>query len=402
MDADRPFEPYKRIIAKRPLTEALKEGVGSRKKNIKGTANQVKKLFYDLKKLIRGRTVDGRKMQVNDLFNNIPNDLEQDIIRLLKDQNVNIGSIIEVQIHAKSDPEGWVCGNYTNCCMPFGSAENKDYMFNPSTQYFTVKYNDRIVAQSVVVDANNIEDGRDVVILDNIEVVRNYKHLAPLLAKAYQIFWTEYTTKEVKVGTGHLDLIPPGAKLEKNVYELKTSLFFSDAQEPRIYGFPKMRNNEPENTIVTFANLTMHDAKSIAEMEQETYPKEMTHGIEYIENIIRKEMSLDLSGAAASFIVKKGCDNVGYLLVLPEDSEINDGEQFAHIYDIVVLPKFQGMVFARKMMERVLDAAINYGVPIEAEARASNSYKILMNPRVIRWFKSKGFNLTANKKNPDI
>ena len=48
----------------------------------------------------------------------------------------------------------------------------------------------------------------------------------------------------------------------------------------------------------------------------------------------------------------------------------------------------------------MLDVASAYGIAIEAEARANTSYSLLMNERTRRWFKSKGFYLTANKKLP--
>ena len=37
-------------------------------------------------------------------------------------------------------------------------------------------------------------------------------------------------------------------------------------------------------------------------------------------------------------------------------------------------------------------------MPIEAEARASTSYAMLMNDRVRQWFESRGFILTHNEK----
>jgi ribosomal protein S18 acetylase RimI-like enzyme len=68
-------------------------------------------------------------------------------------------------------------------------------------------------------------------------------------------------------------------------------------------------------------------------------------------------------GAASSFVVRQGQEAAGYLLVLPEESEVQSGERVAHVYDMVVLPKFRGSPIARKMMERVLDVALT-GTPI--------------------------------------
>lgn len=401
LDKEQPFEPRMRTFVGRSLTEALREGLGSQKQKIRGTAKDPKGLFYALNQLVKDRLVGEKKMTTLDLINSVPADLEEDLIDILREQGVDVGPIVEAQIHAKSDPDGWVCGNYTDCCMPFGASNNDDYMFNPSTQYFTIKYNGRIVAQSVVADSKNNETNEDVVILDNIEVANNYKHLSPLLANVYQTFWTEYTSKPVKVGTGYSDLIPPGGKLEQNHYRSKTPLYYSDATGSQIYDLPKIRGIESMDQITTFANLSERDTELIAKMEAEAYPEGMAQGKAHIADILQKQRDLEVPGAASSFVVRQGREAAGYLLVLPEESQVNSGENAAHIYDMVVLPKFRGSTVAKKMMERVLEIASAYNVSIEAEARASTSYALLMNERVRRWFETKGFYLTKNEKLPE-
>jgi len=400
LDKEQPFQPHSRTFAGRSLTEALREGLGSHKQKIRGTAKDSKELFHALNQLVKGRELGEKKMTALDLLNSVPTDLEEDVIRLLREQQVDVGPIVEAQIHAKSDPEGWVCGNYTDCCMPFGASNNDNYMFNRSTQYFTIKYNGRTVAQSVVVDSRDREKNEDVVVLDNIEVANNYKNLSPLLANVYQTFWTEYTSKPVKVGTGYSDLVPPGGKLEQNRYQAKTRLSYSDATGSQIYDLPKRRGVESMDKVVTFANLSERDAELIAKMEAEAYPEGMAQGRAHVAEILQKQRDLEVPGAASSFVVRQGQEAAGYLLVLPEESEVQSGERVAHVYDMVVLPKFRGSSIARKMMERVLDVASAYGVPIEAEARASTSYALLMNERIRRWFESKGFYLTKNEKLP--
>jgi ribosomal protein S18 acetylase RimI-like enzyme len=400
LDKEQPFQPHSRTFAGRALNEALREGLGSHKQKIRGTAKDSKGLFFALDQLVKDREVGEKKMTALDLLNSVPTDLEEDIIRILREQQVDVGPIVEAQIHAKSDPEGWVCGNYTDCCMPFGASNNDDYMFNRSTQYFTIKYNGRTIAQSVVVDSRDREKNEDVVVLDNIEVANNYKNLSPLLANVYQTFWTEYTSKAVKVGTGYSDLIPPGGKLEQNHYQAKTRLSYSDATGSQIYDLPKRRGVESMDKVVTFANLSERDAELIAKMEAEAYPEGMAQGKAHVAEILQKQRDLEVPGAASSFVVRQGQEAAGYLLVLPEESEVQSGERVAHVYDMVVMPKFRGSPIARKMMERVLDVASAYGVPIEAEARASTSYALLMNARIRKWFESKGFFLTKNEKLP--
>jgi ribosomal protein S18 acetylase RimI-like enzyme len=402
LNKDQPFMPHKRTFTARPLHEILKEGLGSFKEKIRGTAQDPKGMFDAVRKLMKDKEVNGRQMQIQDLLREVPLDMEEDILKLLQEQRVATGALLEATVHEKSDPEGWVCGNYTDCCMPFGDSKNTDYMFNKGTQYFTIKYNGRIIAQSVVVDSLDRRSNEDVIILDNIEVANNYKNQSALLSRVYKTFWAEYTSKKVKIGTGYSDLIPDGARLESNNFSPKHSLSYSDAKGSQIYDLPKIRGVESLDNILTFANLTERDVETIAEMEKESYPEGLIQGKGQALEVIRKQRELELPGAASSFILRQGNEPAGYLLVLPEESKMNSGENVAHIYDMVVLPKFQGGIVARKMMERMLDTAKAYDVPaIEFEARESTSYRLITNPRIAKWIENKGYKLTYNEPLPD-
>lgn len=401
LDKEQPFIPHTRVFTARPLGELLKEGLGSFKEKITGTAQDPKGLFSDIRKLMQGRDVNGKKMEIQDLLREVPLDMEEDVIKLLQAQKVATGVLLEATVHAKSDPDGWVCGNYTDCCMPFGDSKNTDYMFNKGTQYFTVKYNNRIIAQSVVVDAVDRQNNESVIILDNIEIANNYKNQAPILSKIYKTFWAEYTSLPVKIGTGHSDLTPDSAVLVSNNYLPKHSLSYSDATGSNIYDLPKIKGLESIDKILTFANLSERDVDTIAEMEKAAYPEGMVQGKGEALEVIRKSRELDLPGAAASFILRQGNEPAGYLLVLPEESKLNKNETVAHIYDMAVLPKFQGTTVARKMMERMLDTAKAYNVPaIEFEARESTSYRLITNPRIQKWMELKGYKLSYNELLP--
>lgn len=401
LDKEQSFLPHKRMFTARPLTELLKDGLGSFKEKIKGTAQDPKGLFNDVRRLMQDKEINGKQMQIQDLLREVPLDMEEDILKLLQDQRVATGALLEATVHAKSDPDGWVCGNYTDCCMPFGDPKNTDYMFNKGTQYFTVKYNDRIIAQSVIVNSTNRKNKESVIILDNIEIANNYKNQAPILSRIYKTFWAEYTSLPVKIGTGHSDLIPDSAVLVSNIYSPKHSLSYSDATGSNIYDLPKIKGVESIDKILTFANLSERDAETIAEMEKTAYPEGMVQGKGEVLEVIRKSREMDLPGAASSFILRQGNEPAGYLLVLPEESKLNSGETVAHIYDMVVLPKFQGGTIARKMMERMLDTAKAYDVPaIEFEARESTSYRLITNPRIQKWIESKGYKLSYNELLP--
>lgn len=400
LDKNQPFKPHVREFPGRPLGDSLKEGLGSHKLKIKGTAQDPKLLFHGLKQLIKGRVVEGKPMEVADLLNHVPVDLEGDVLRLLREQRVDTGPVVEAQIHSKSDPDGWVSGNYTDCCMPFGDYKNNDYMFNPSTQYFTVKQNGRIIAQSVIVDSVNSESKEDVVVLDNIEVAHNYQHQGPLIANIYRTFWSEYTSRPVKIGAGYLDVIPPASKLETNKYAPKTQLSYSDATGASIYTLPKVEGIESLDEVVVFANITQRSADVVAKLEQKIYPDGMVNGKSTILEVLRAQREQEVPGAAASFTLQQGKEMVGYVLMLPEPSEVTNEDRVLHIHDMAILPEFQGKGMANKMMEHILDAAANYRVSIEAEARASTSYAMLMNERVKQWMASKGFIMSHVQKKP--
>jgi len=83
-----------------------------------------------------------------------------------------------------------------------------------------------------------------------------------------------------------------------------------------------------------------------------------------------------------------------------EESEMNSGELVAHIHDMAVLPKYQRSGIARSMLERVLDIAATYNVPIETETRESTSYQAIKHPSVADLIAQKGFAITAEKKMP--
>jgi len=402
LDEEQPFTPHERTFTIRPLNELLSEGLGSYRKKIRGSAQSPKKLFASVKKLMQGREIEGRPMNIQDLLKEIPLDMEEEILTLLQEQRVAVGALVEATVHAKSDPEGWVCGNYTDCCMPFGDSINTDYMFNKGTQYFTVKYNGRIIAQSVVVKSKDNRSGESVIVLDNIEVANNYKNRTAILSHVYKTFWAEYTSSPVKIGTGYSDLIPSNSRLETNKYSPEHSLSYSDARGDQIYDLPKIKGVESLDRVLTFANLTERDTETIVEMEKEAYPEGLIQGKDQALEVIQKQKELEIPGAASSFILRQGNEPAGYLLVLPDKSKLNNEETVVHIYDMVVLPKFQGGKVARKMMERMLDTAKAYNVPaIEFEARESTSYRLITNPRIAKWIESKGFKLAYNEPLPE-
>lgn len=400
LDKDQPFSPVRRIFVGRPLSDLISEGLGSRERGLKGTASSSKKLYRALSQLIKGKTVVGRKMEINDLLNAVQQDLTDEVLGILQRYKVDVGPVIVAQVHAKSDPEGWVCGNYTDSCMPFGDRKNDDYMFNPSTQYFTVKYNDRIVAQSVVVDGRDERTEEDVIILDNIEVARNYRNLEQLLAQVYEVFWSDYTDKSVKIGAGFSDLAIPSSKREENFYKPKTPLQYSDARGSTIYDLPKLNRNEQGDQPLKVESLTEQDADLVTRMESEAYPQGMVQGKDYIASVLKRHAKTSGDFGATSFAFRIGNDTAGYVLALPEGSEIKRGETVLHIYDFATMPRYRNKGIAMRIMKYVFELASARGLEIEAGVRESTTGKFLKSRLVGKKLREMGFNIFEHRKLP--
>lgn len=96
-----------------------------------------------------------------------------------------------LEIAKKSDPRGWVCGDYTDCCMPFTSSKNREYIVREDMSYFLVSKKDTtgeedIIAQSVLVYCE--DETTITVAIDNIEIANRavQKGESVIVAQAYQ------------------------------------------------------------------------------------------------------------------------------------------------------------------------------------------------------------------------
>lgn len=97
---------------------------------------------------------------------------------------------LSIEIARKSDPRGWVCGDYTDCCMPFTSSKNQEYLLREDMSYFLVSRNDAagssdLVGQSVLVYGE--DDKQITVAIDNIEIANRAVNRGEraVIAKAY-------------------------------------------------------------------------------------------------------------------------------------------------------------------------------------------------------------------------
>jgi hypothetical protein len=88
--------------------------------------------------------------------------------------------------------------------------------------------NGRVVAQSVIIAGNDATTGENVVILDNIEVAKNYVEKNAEYARIYKDFWLGATDLPVKIGIANSDLVPDGVEADDGKYMLKNAVVYSD------------------------------------------------------------------------------------------------------------------------------------------------------------------------------
>lgn len=115
---------------------------------------------------------------------------------ILKDYDYDqIGRKLKIEILPKSDPRGWVCGDFTDCCMSFTSDKNKEYIYRADMAYFVISIvdnndNEDLVAQSVLVQARN-DKGVSVIAIDNIEIANRAIKFTAIISQAYEKLKTE-------------------------------------------------------------------------------------------------------------------------------------------------------------------------------------------------------------------
>lgn len=120
---------------------------------------------------------------------------------------------LKIEIAKKSDPRGWVCWDYTDCCMPLTTAKNQEYLLREDMAYFLISIvdgygNEDLVAQSVLVAADDIdkdEKSFEALAVDNIEIANRAVKYTPVLAKAYQVLKSVHQDKKIIIWSSHND-----------------------------------------------------------------------------------------------------------------------------------------------------------------------------------------------------
>ena len=160
------------------ILDSVKLALGSRKEGVIGKAQDVTKLFDELKKAFKEAKLDfmsffrGEIEVSTELMEKIEELTFDSKFGLLQtDKNTVKNNRYRAKINLKSDPIGAVAGNDTACCMPFGSGKNNVYTFNPVCSLFTVQLEVedgkwRTVAQSVLTKDKDVKKNVSILIAE--------------------------------------------------------------------------------------------------------------------------------------------------------------------------------------------------------------------------------------------
>jgi hypothetical protein len=235
------LEKNKKLPILEQVSKLLFTGVSGQQ-----SANQASHIYHELKQHLVKKNINIQEY----LTRQIPERDYGYIKSLLQKYGVGIvGKKLLAEIHKKTDARGWTSGDYTDCCMRYGTEKNYDYMNNRDTAYFTVSIvdddgNRDLIAQSVLVAGkrNNDQISNDellektkdftVLALDNIEIAnRGLKYRADIGKVYLDFFDKQFQDKEIILGTSYNDdggAVSGGRPLVPMIYDHPENMEYSD------------------------------------------------------------------------------------------------------------------------------------------------------------------------------
>lgn len=284
----REWEQYQEFSQK-SLSAILQEALGPESKGVKNK----KKLFGKIRTLIEAQLDPKQFSQTR----RVATEIVQQLVRGEEVPEITLSDVAQkeirdavyfgnfgyskrmktqkykVKINLKSNPEGVVAGNDTQCCMPFGDGKNTLYTYNPICALMTVQRETgrgeyRTIAQSVLTKDKDvkapiseirgrfeeIESGqvdmtdllpqdilhreRSYVACDSVEVANNYHtpEYSEVLANLYRDFLREYVARfgedqhldRKKAVLGSCTYALAGTTNESNTYLPESPVAYSD------------------------------------------------------------------------------------------------------------------------------------------------------------------------------
>lgn len=427
------------IFTPNELAKNLRLALGSRREQVAGLAENVNKLFGEVRKFCSQYSVNLQDLVSIEkgelILAGISSEARLNLVSIIfRGEGNNYGmtrpniplETYRIRIGAKSDPEMVVAGNDTACCMPFGSGKNNVYMFNPNCVQLIVerKINDgwRTAAQSVVSldldtkkptpDILNAYIGkqsrlrdlltsevflsRPIITCDNIEIAKNEEgQRSAAILECYRRFFKDYVQthaeaknldkSQVAVGKGYTKL--SGLYKVKNTLIPLAPMGYSDnIHEDRFEiktGLSETEIIKPKSGV-TFMEAV--DVLAVSWLEGKAYAnnESLLYNIHHMQNNIIGEAIANqfFDRPNLSFVSRdsKGIP-VGYILAYEGRSE---DMPMIFVSDVAVDPEVQGSGAGGELMRRFLqEFAANYGtkekpfIPVFANLRESTSYQIL-------------------------
>jgi len=419
------------------IHELTKRALGSFREKIRGVAQNPKKLFTEVKKLLKKNEIDlqefllgkaGISVEIEDKIKDLLFNSESGLKLKMKEYRAKLSE--------KSDPDAVVAGNDTACCMPFGSGKNNVYTYNPNCGQFLVQERTnnekwKTVAQSVLTKDINIkmpipeiveaalsgyhsmseivsdeilEKQKEIIVCDNIEVAPNAGASQDVLEIVYKEFFKHYlntdnnlTQNEFLVGLGYNDLVF-GDSVE-NTFLPTAPIGYSDnvgAETKKV----SLTERSPAAILEKITKQTLHESKEnnlLKGIEELTFADTITVSyiegkayadnqflIEYMHNmengLIAKDIWNTQNNRPNMSLKYRNNDGKMQGYMLAYEGSVN-GEAMLYIADLAALPeaKFAGgrlmNAFLEEYKKNYLDK--NDLRPIYAQARDKTSYRIM-------------------------
>lgn len=167
------FEPRQYRLGDHYLCREIRDIFQTRSKRAKGVYNDLRAEGCLEAVLNTSLTVDQRGQ----------------VIDILKKRNCKLpdnallASKFRAEVEPKCSPEYLIAGDASVCCMRFGASNARQYALEEGFGILNIYYKNRIIANSVLW----IEDQHKCLVLDNIEVHKNYTKYNSLIEELYQV-----------------------------------------------------------------------------------------------------------------------------------------------------------------------------------------------------------------------
>ena len=343
------------------------------------------------------------------------------------------------RVNYKGDPQAVLAGNDTSCCMPFGSGKNNCYMWNPTVALFTLEEERgsgwRTIAQSVMtLDVDTTKDisalaqnvsgdqtrlvaelspdildqGKRYIACDNIEVAQNFIQKRDVIEAIYRDFFNKYAgyfqeqsdirvnTEKIIIGKSNSDL--SFGTQEPNTFLPVSLVGYSDklGSQVDVIRFnntkadtfalteKSIRRVEDVATKIERQNvqpLTGADVLSVAYIENQAYPSNMTEGIVAMQNrVLASAIANQVHGKQNLSLKYVDAKNTMKGYVVANEGR-HDGETVVYVEDLAILPesRLAGGRLINAFVQKYVDTYVAQDImmPIFMQAREETSYQIV-------------------------